>query len=890
MQIRAKRILPRVAIAMLIAFVAIWGMGKIVSGVNNSVAVACNPEATNINDAVCLQDLNDTIKATMDVETHYMLDDSRDGNSYFIAKLDDGNVWMTQNLNLGNTASAIDLNPTNTDIGMNSTFTTLPEAESFVESDYYTVDEGYIEGDGKYIMTSGSWARDIVRDFGSSHYRLGNGYPWAVATAQTTSYVDPTDQTDIDPTAPDSICPAGWKLPSQAEYRNLLETYELFEEGIGTEGSEETSSALRNEPLVFIRGYPNTLGTDGQYWTSTTALQTGGSYDYYKARVFFISGTESGTSYRTENLSGVTGMVRCIARPDSSFSFTLSYNTNGGTGSIESDVVSSNRKQVDVIVSDAEPTRANHAFVGWAESSSATAADYVGGDTIELGDDKTLYAVWEVEMTGQVVSFEQSSVSKTFGDSDFTNVATTTGDGAITYSSNNTNVAEVNSSTGKVTIVGAGTATITANAAATTYYTAASATYTLTVSKATPTVSFTNTAVNKTYGDANFTNLATATSGGTITYQSGNTDVATINSNTGEVTIVGAGTATITANAAATANYTAASNTYTLTVSKVTPTVSFANTAVTKTYGDAKFTNAATTISDGAITYSSNNTGVATINVNTGEVTIISAGTATITANAAATANYTAASATYTLTVNKKVSVAPSEVSETKNGYVDDTLSTIALNTSGLAWSNSAAKIKEGYNGYAVNYTENNDTHNYTTESFEITVNGERRPYAVIEGDGQTYTQKGDQDIIKFKINADYSLFESDGKVYIDGLLVDPQYYTAESDNNTTVLSISKDYLETLTISNHSLSVYFGSSGVAEATFVVVEKSGGEEEPKQDEEEETLPVPNTGGASSDNHGNSINALLCMLPGGVIAGILIGRYVCRAKKAHRKFEW
>ena len=51
-----------------------------------------------------------------------------------------------------------------------------------------------------------------------------------------------------------------------------------------------------------------------------------------------------------------------------------------------------------------------------------------------------------------------------------------------------------------------------------------------------------------------------------VTYSSSNTSVATVNENTGAVTIVGAGTTTITANAAANETYNAASTSYTLTV------------------------------------------------------------------------------------------------------------------------------------------------------------------------------------------------------------------------------------------------------------------------------------------------------------------------------------
>ncbi|MBR2994409.1 Ig-like domain-containing protein [Candidatus Saccharibacteria bacterium] len=908
MRIHTKKVL-RGAILVSVTLVMLWGMSEIVKG-NRTLAVACNSNAVNISGsdedrALCLQDMNDSVKASMTVGyEHYALVDSRDGNTYYVAKLADGNVWMTQNLGLGTTSSTVSLSPNDTDISMSSTFTTLPVAESIVDFDriddinYYTVHDGYIEGGNIFIQYGGAGSpRDIVMTMTetqtsppNAHYRLGNGYPWTVATAQTADYVDPSNQTGINMVPSDSICPAGWKLPSQSDYRTLLEKYDLFVENSGVEGSADISGDLRNIPFLFLRGFPYKIGTEGHYWTSTTSEDN----DHYVARVFSLSTNEAGVSYKADELSGVVGAVRCIARSDSDITYTLSYNLNGGSGTIGDNTVSSNRKEIATTVTEVEPTRTHYNFLGWASSDDAMTAEYDGGDGITLGGDKTLYAVWEIVVSDQVVSFEQASVNKTYGDSDFTNAASTTGDGTLSYSSSNTSVADVNSETGKVTINGAGTTVITASATATDYYRAASETYTLTVSKATPTVSFENTTVSKTYLDDNFINLAKATSGGAISYESGDTDVATVDGATGEVTIEGVGTATITATVAATSNYDTASATYTLTVERYAPTIAFANTSVVKTYGDAKFTNAVTTISDGSIAYSSSNTDVATINSATGEVTIMKVGTATITATVSATANYDEASTTYNLTVNKKTSAEPEEVSEIKNGYVTDALSTIALNTLGLVWDNPTEKIKEGNFGYAVKYTENADTTNYTTESFEITVHGVRRVYEVTEGDGETYKQKGDKEIIRFIIDVNHDLFGEGGEVYINGTLLDSQYYTSDAEDDTTVINLTNEYLEALEPGEYEITVFFNDGGVAEADFTVEEadkeeeKEDEEKEDEKEDEEEVVPVPDTGRMNQSNNSTGVGTLIGIAPAGIIASIMIAKYCYAIKRAHRKF--
>ena len=80
--------------------------------------------------------------------------------------------------------------------------------------------------------------------------------------------------------------------------------------------------------------------------------------------------------------------------------------------------------------------------------------------------------------------FASGLIDKTYGDDSFTMTATGAAEGStVSYESSDTNVATVDN-TGKVTIVGAGNATITATAAETEDYVSANAAYTLTVARA----------------------------------------------------------------------------------------------------------------------------------------------------------------------------------------------------------------------------------------------------------------------------------------------------------------------------------------------------------------------------------------------------------------------
>lgn len=71
--------------------------------------------------------------------------------------------------------------------------------------------------------------------------------------------------------------------------------------------------------------------------------------------------------------------------------FTVSYNANGGSGAPASQTKTIGQS---VTISTVQPTRTNHAFMGWATSSTATTPEYYGGETYYADASVTLYAVW----------------------------------------------------------------------------------------------------------------------------------------------------------------------------------------------------------------------------------------------------------------------------------------------------------------------------------------------------------------------------------------------------------------------------------------------------------------------------------------------------------------
>ena len=147
-----------------------------------------------------------------------------------------------------------------------------------------------------------------------------------------------------------------------------------------------------------------------------------------------------------------------------------------------------------------------------------------------------------------------TSYEKTYGDASFNlDMELSEGDGDITYESSNKEVVTVNDS-GKVTIKGAGIATITVTAEATTEYMEATAEITIVVAKAEQKLEGT-TSYTKSVGDADFELEITQPFGeGMLVYTSSDTAVATVNS-AGKVSVIGAGETTVTVIAEETNDY-----------------------------------------------------------------------------------------------------------------------------------------------------------------------------------------------------------------------------------------------------------------------------------------------------------------------------------------------
>ncbi|MBR6505511.1 hypothetical protein IKT18_01540 [Candidatus Saccharibacteria bacterium] len=319
----------------------------------------CNPNATTIQEAKCLQDFagpnRDQIVDSMTPETQYTLIDKRDEKSYTIAKFGqrsvgsvDGwkyGVWMTQNLDLDLDSNTTYTNE-DTDLGYNprtgqyesaswtpslSTYTTgittrrssYITPESFDPGDiYWNGREGNFDEWASYWQTCSWDSNDMpyncneslnptstyVSSTGIPQYHLGNYYNWtaAVAMNDSSNYYDGS-------LIEQSICPAGWTLPRAGNGDDSFYSlwYMYYFEG-DSYYWYDGRHALWEKPLFFAvsgnwYGGLGDVGSGGGFWSSIAYNEVRAGY------AGFDTGGYADPSYGDYRDYGLS--VRCVARP-----------------------------------------------------------------------------------------------------------------------------------------------------------------------------------------------------------------------------------------------------------------------------------------------------------------------------------------------------------------------------------------------------------------------------------------------------------------------------------------------------------------------------------------------------------------------------------------------
>ena len=187
-----------------------------------------------------MQDMTTSICTESSIGETTTLKDIRDNNTYTIRKHEDGNCWMTQNLRL---VGPITLTPTDSNVKSNYT---LPGSniDSFSSSSYY-MSQVYYAGN----TTHGAYYSFMATTAGTGNSSLING------------------------DASGSICPKGWKLPSNygnGSYNNFLDKTDIANSATG-------SARLRSDPYNFpytgfvTNGRLFNIDSSGNHWSRTAS-------------------------------------------------------------------------------------------------------------------------------------------------------------------------------------------------------------------------------------------------------------------------------------------------------------------------------------------------------------------------------------------------------------------------------------------------------------------------------------------------------------------------------------------------------------------------------------------------------------------------------------------
>ena len=223
----------------------------------NGFSVRCiADDKLGLSSIASMQDITPEVCANTKEHQTATLRDTRDGNTYTVAKLKDGKCWMTQNLRIINK--------------------TLTPADSDVVSNY-TIPASSV---------SGFHTNDISNAYVNAE---GGFYTWYVAIASTSSGY--------------SICPKGWRLPYGSyggEFHALSNSYGGY------------LSALTSNPVnLTLSGFVldssySFYGQNGYFWASNSS-NSDTAYAMY---------LNSGGNVRPDNFSSKYAgfSVRCVAR------------------------------------------------------------------------------------------------------------------------------------------------------------------------------------------------------------------------------------------------------------------------------------------------------------------------------------------------------------------------------------------------------------------------------------------------------------------------------------------------------------------------------------------------------------------------------------------------
>jgi len=154
---------------------------------------------------------------------------------------------------------------------------------------------------------------------------------------------------------------------------------------ISTTYNSATISATCNDSQSGIVKYAFSKD-NGANWTTYSSTATSYTHTF--------TGLTQGTTYSFKVMcTNGSDLSKTLSRSNATKDvYTISYNLNGGTGSISS---ISKIQYETVYITTEVPTRENYTFAGWGTSPTDRTVDYAPGASYTSNSSITLYAIWE---------------------------------------------------------------------------------------------------------------------------------------------------------------------------------------------------------------------------------------------------------------------------------------------------------------------------------------------------------------------------------------------------------------------------------------------------------------------------------------------------------------
>ena len=228
------------------------------------------------------------------------LTDTRDNNTYAVAKLADNNCWIIENLRLGGSQQ---INLTTTDSALSINLTLPASIDAFATSFYTNIEMN--------ATNTLSPATNITTtpDNNTAVYSYGNYYSWPASIGTTTAYN--THGTNVTT----SICPKGWSLPLGNSVTTTNKSFSYLDVQLGGTGVSQTTTFISNR----WRTYPTNFIYAGCFGDSSTINR--GSFAYFWSSTVYSSQDTYGVILGNSRLDpGSTNLgkyfgrtIRCIA-------------------------------------------------------------------------------------------------------------------------------------------------------------------------------------------------------------------------------------------------------------------------------------------------------------------------------------------------------------------------------------------------------------------------------------------------------------------------------------------------------------------------------------------------------------------------------------------------